>query len=70
MKKDIINFFKSKLAYNANAPFFCFIMTAIAAIFTLNTHKKSDNLKYTFRSNNLYICILFQRFVVGSWSNK
>ena len=47
-EKGYNKFFKSKLAYNANAPFFCFIMTAIAAIFTLNTHKKSDNLKYTF----------------------
>ena len=29
-------------------PFFCFIMTAIASIFTLNTLKKSDNIKYSF----------------------
>jgi len=29
-------------------PFFCFLMTAIASIFTLNTLKKSDNFRYTF----------------------
>ena len=29
-------------------PFFCFIMTAIASIFTLNTLKKTDNLRYSF----------------------
>ena len=37
-------------------PFFCFLMTALASIFTLNTLKNSDNLKYTFLG--LIACIL------------
>jgi len=48
-EKGYNNFFLNQSLHTMlTLPFFCFIMTAIASIFTLNTLKKSDNLKYTF----------------------
>ena len=51
----IMKVFKSKLAYDAALPFFLFLMTAIASILTMNTLKKSDNLKYIVLG--LVICV-------------
>ena len=41
-------------------PFFLFLMTAIASILTMNTLKKSDNLKYIVLG--LVICVLVYYF--------
>ena len=41
-------------------PFFLFLMTAIAAILTMHTQKKSDNLKFIILG--LIVCVLVYYF--------
>ena len=40
----IIKIFRPKFTFNVVFPFFLFLMTALASIFTMHTLKKSENL--------------------------
>ena len=44
-------------------PFFLFMMTAIAAVLTMNTLKKSDNIKFIMIGIILYNSILLKGFI-------
>ena len=50
------NFLNQSLHSLISLPFYLFLMTALAAIFTMNTLRKSDNLKLT--TLGLITCIL------------
>ena len=41
-------FLNQSLHSMLSLPFFLFLMTALASIFTMNTLKKSDNFKFIF----------------------
>ena len=56
LNNGIINLFYQSLHTMLSLPFFLFLMTALASIFTMNTLKKSDNFKLIILG--LITCVL------------